>query len=100
VSALVEQIMRAHAEVARGVVGAQARLEHLQEQYRSTGQITRVGGTATIERGSGTVAPARPRGRTRSRPDWQLGPDPISYRDVELLGALRPLQRRPRQRDP
>jgi hypothetical protein len=31
------------------------------------------------------VVPVRPNRGSQSRPDWQLGPDPISYREVELL---------------
>jgi hypothetical protein len=41
---LVEEITRAHIEVARGEPGAKARLERLQDEYRSSGaSITRPG---------------------------------------------------------
>ena len=44
------------------------------------GPITRVGGSAgLIER----PRPRRP-APTRPRPAWQIGPDPLSYKEVEL----------------
>jgi hypothetical protein len=47
---LQAEILRAHAEVGDGVQGARSRLERLQEQYRTSGEIVRapVGATAVV----------------------------------------------------
>lgn len=58
---LKQEIMRAHADVARGERGAKARLERLQAEYRTSGaMIERPGGSAMlIERGRVTRLPRR-----------------------------------------
>jgi hypothetical protein len=56
-SSLVEEILRAHADVAEGKAGARAQLHRLQAQFRTSGQIIErspAGATATlIEPGGG-----------------------------------------------
>jgi hypothetical protein len=67
---LVEEITRAHIDVARGEPGAKARLERLQDEYRSSGaSITRPGPSVQLvepeapvpRAGKNGFSPARPR---------------------------------------
>ena len=90
------RIVEAHDEVRRGAPGAQRKLERLQAEFRTSGAlIERPGGSVrvveagsangssrvgTIERTS-TLTKRRP---ATQRPKWQLGPDPLSYKEVEL----------------
>ena len=89
-NSLQHEILRAHADVARGERAAMARLEELQRQYRTGGHlIERPGGSARLV-GSSAATSLRPRrvkqqaqrktsraiSRTRDTPPyWQLGND-------------------------
>jgi proteasome lid subunit RPN8/RPN11 len=63
---LVEEISRAHAEVARGTAGAREKLEQLQAQYRVSGaSISRVGGACQVVDGPSASVSHRPRSLSR-----------------------------------
>jgi proteasome lid subunit RPN8/RPN11 len=61
---LIQEISRAYAEVQRGSPGAREKLERLQAEYRTSGEITRVGGTCQLE--GRPSAPFSYRARSRS----------------------------------
>jgi hypothetical protein len=79
---LIQEISRAYAEVQRGSPGAREKLERLQAEYRTSGEITRVGGTCQLEGRPSAPFSYRARSRSVSRDVLNYGHPSSAGRSV------------------